>query len=93
MGLPTSNRGKIVERILLEVEEQERTWGPNGERAAQPSSLWLTVLAEEVGEAARAVCERWNGNADNLDEELVQVAAVAISWLEAEAIRQEVERL
>ena len=86
MGLPTSNRQMIVEAVLREVEEQERKWGPNGERAAQPSSLWLTVLAEEVGEAARAVCDRWNGQADNLTEELVQVAAVAVSWLEAEIV-------
>jgi hypothetical protein len=40
----------------------------------------LAILAEEFGEVARAVCE--NDNA-NLCEELVQVAAVCVAWLES----------
>lgn len=41
----------------------------NGER--------LAVLAEEVGEVARAM----QGDGD-LEEELIQVAAVAVAWVE-----------
>lgn len=39
----------------------------------------LAVLAEEFGEVARAVCER---DERNLAEELIQVAAVCVAWLE-----------
>lgn len=38
---------------------------------------FLTVLVEEVGEVAKALLE---GN--NLEEELIQVAAVCVRWLE-----------
>jgi hypothetical protein len=40
----------------------------------------LTILTEEVGEVARAIHD---GDDKNLRDELVQVAAVAIAWLEA----------
>lgn len=40
----------------------------------------LPVLVEEVGEVARAI---QTGDLDNLREELVQVAAVAVAWVEA----------
>jgi hypothetical protein len=39
----------------------------------------LTVLVEEVGEVARAVLE---SDGRGLREELVQVAAVAVAWIE-----------
>lgn len=44
----------------------------------------LAALTEEVGEVARAVMARggWSGEADNLREELVQVAAICVAWLE-----------
>lgn len=45
-----------------------------------PSSAKYCVLAEEVGEVARALND---GNPDNLKDELVQVAAVCLAWLEA----------
>lgn len=40
----------------------------------------LVILAEEFGEVARAIID---DDQENLDVELVQVAAVAIAWLEA----------
>lgn len=52
----------------------------------------LGVLMEEVGEVARAALEADFGNVntkglpggfDHLQEELVQVAAVAVAWLES----------
>lgn len=45
----------------------------------------LAVLGEEFGEVARAVCESIEGNIENradLREELIQVAAVAVAWVE-----------
>ena len=44
-----------------------------------PDSLRLAALVEEVGEVARALHE---GEQENLRAELVQVAAVAVAWLE-----------
>lgn len=38
------------------------------------------ILAEEVGEVARAMND---GDDENMKEELVQVAALAVAWLEA----------
>ena len=40
----------------------------------------VAVLTEEVGEVARAVLV---GDVANLRDELVQVAAVAVAWLES----------
>ena len=40
----------------------------------------LAILVEEVGEVARAICDR---DPEHMREELVQVAAVAVAWVEA----------
>jgi hypothetical protein len=42
----------------------------------------LAILVEEVGEVARALTYD-EGDGANLREELVQVAAMAVSWLHA----------
>lgn len=46
---------------------------------------WAHILVEEVAEAIEAGCESQQGRAsvDALRAELVQVAAVAVSWIEA----------
>lgn len=47
----------------------------------------LAVLTEEVGEVARAIQDLWADRTEakraHLREELVQVAAVAVAWLES----------
>ena len=45
-----------------------------------PDVLRLAALVEEIGEVARALHD---ADFDNLAEELVQVAAVAVAWREA----------
>ena len=40
----------------------------------------LAILVEEVGEVAHALTH--DGDKDNLETELIQVAAVAASWIE-----------
>jgi NTP pyrophosphatase (non-canonical NTP hydrolase) len=40
----------------------------------------MTILLEEVGEVAHAINEKDN---DSLVEELIQVAAVTVAWLES----------
>lgn len=63
--------------------------GDNGgsmERRTYADSIWLPVLTEEVGEVARLICDgAIEGGLDRvkLREELVQVAAMAVAWIEA----------
>lgn len=47
---------------------------------ALPTPVKVAVLTEEVGEVARAALEH---DTDGLRIELVQVAAIAVAWLEA----------
>jgi NTP pyrophosphatase (non-canonical NTP hydrolase) len=89
----------ILLEILLQVRDERRRQDEKFGWFENPDSLLpngseekrLAVLAEEFGEVARAVLERgfaeskddherWEAN---LEEELIQVAAVAIAWLEA----------
>lgn len=60
--------------INRERKRQDTLWG----RKSMPEGLELTILVEEVGEVARAL--QGDGN---LKEELTQVAAVCVRWLEA----------
>ena len=50
-----------------------------------PDLMKLPILAEEVGEVSRLLCEAFQHELDEkrLREELVQVAAVALAWIEA----------
>lgn len=51
-----------------------------------PPAEKLAVLAEEFGEVARAVCELQPGDTETrsrLRDELIQVAAVAVAWVES----------
>jgi len=51
-----------------------------------PSAERLAVLVEEVGEVARELCDaraEKREPAPNLRVELVQVAAIAVGWIEA----------
>lgn len=72
--LAARNHAKTL--IALERDRQLTLWG----HGPMPLSLRLAVLAEEVGEVARAICD---GEGDeHLLEELVQVGAVALRWAE-----------
>lgn len=81
--------GRRMARVLLliagERERQERL-KRLGEFRATCADAEMThdermvVLVEEVGEIARAVLER---SGADLRDELIQVAAVAVAWVEA----------
>lgn len=68
---------RIFTLITIERQRQDAKWGALRQ---MPNEVWLTILAEEVGEAAQAALKR---NESNLIPELIQVAAVAVAWLEA----------
>ena len=76
--------GQIVDLVVAERARQEQLLadGVLPALCSQPDCpdvLRLAALIEEVGEVGRAIHD---GDPDNLREELVQVAAVAIAWLE-----------
>lgn len=60
---------------LIDIERQLQDWK---HPEFQPE-LRMAILAEETGEVGRSL---QNKDAANLREELVQVAAVAVRWLE-----------
>lgn len=65
--------------LFLEVaREMERQDAKFGSQRKHSDLLWLAILTEEVGESAKAILEN-----SNLREELIQVAAVAVQWVNA----------
>lgn len=79
-------RATVLKWVEAERARQRRKWsGPHlwGEGdCSSPrvsTTVKMAVLAEEVGEVSRAVLER---DREQLRRELVQVAAVAVAWLE-----------
>jgi hypothetical protein len=66
---------------------QDRKWGPQN----HSDMKWLAILAEEFGEIAKAVVERYAENQQHdptvfdreITLEIVQTAAVCLAWLEA----------
>lgn len=73
--------------VDAERDRQRALWGRDHEwgkgdcsSPAVDEGVKLAVLAEELGEVARALLE---GDRPGLARELVQVAAVAVAWREA----------
>ena len=67
--------------------KQDTKWGIQN----HSDEKWLAILTEELGEVAECVCHTAIGSKDEaerrsfdalMDYELVQVAAVAVAWLE-----------
>lgn len=71
--------------VLEERMNQDDKWGVQD----HDDATWLTVLMEEVGEAAQGMLHERFGGSARLRPELVQVAAVALAWLECIDRRQE----
>lgn len=61
--------------IILERDRQQAKFPDE----ANTSDRWYVILGEEFGEIGRAILE---GDAVNLRTELVQLAAVAVAWME-----------
>ena len=76
----TIRQYQIFHEILNERDRQETKWHEAPGVWPCDATTKLAVLAEEFGEVARGVLER---DAENVREELVQVAAVCMKWLEA----------
>lgn len=81
------NRHDINEAIDKERTRQQLKWGGGHDWGSGDCSsahvaptVKAAVLSEECGEVARAVLDR---DDDALRVELIQVAAVAVAWLES----------
>lgn len=64
---------KILEQIRWERQRQDAKWGEQNHK----DLFWLGILTEEIGEVAKELLEERDPA-----EELIQVAAVAVAWLE-----------
>jgi NTP pyrophosphatase (non-canonical NTP hydrolase) len=75
-----TNTDVVLEMVAAERERQLAKWGEQSHSNVE----WITVLAEEFGEAAQEVLRSHFGDKDQGDlvDELVQVAAVAVAHLE-----------
>lgn len=73
--LPCPEQMVAIELVRGERIRQDAKWGSN---RRLPDERWLTILTEEVGEAAKALLD---GEANGLSE-VVQIAAVALAWIE-----------
>lgn len=71
---------KVMSDIAGERIRQNEKWGEQN----HDDYTWLAILSEEIGETAQAALHNEFGGCakGTLRAELVQVAAVAIQWLE-----------
>lgn len=76
-ALPTRT---VLHEVKRERERQDARWGVQRHEPA----WWMVILAEEVGEVARAIFEANDpGAGEDYRAELVQVAAVAVAAVES----------
>jgi NTP pyrophosphatase (non-canonical NTP hydrolase) len=66
----------VLDEVDRERSNQDKKWGEQN----HPNLYWLGILMEEVGETAKALIE--DGHLLQIRGELIQVAAVAVAWVE-----------
>lgn len=72
-----------IQLILAERRRQDRKWGPDRNLSHLE---WFTIMSEESGECAKSILET---DFENLEKEIIQVAAVAVAWFECILRRKE----
>lgn len=68
----------VLSLVREERDFQDSKWGPI-HRRLHADQRWIAVLADELGEAASEVLD---GSPGRLIDELIQLAAVAVSHVE-----------
>jgi len=72
----------VLQQVAAERARQDAKWGVQNHKAP----MWAAILMEEVGEAAAFSLSDEYGHSfsdrEHLREELVQVAAVAVAFIE-----------
>ncbi len=84
MSFPTDNDERICE-ILDEIHRERRAQDRKfGDQTGKGIPKWHAILAEEAGEASKEICEilHGGGSRENLREELIQTAAVAVAFIQ-----------
>lgn len=78
---------RIFQAVCRERQRQDSKWDVQN----HSDGLWLAILAEEFGEAAKEANETHfrAKSAHDLEAELVQVMAVCKAWLECIERREE----
>lgn len=71
------NIDEVFDAIKAECERQKEKWGVQDHF----SFVWYTILMEEIGEVAKAILEH---DYELMRKELIQCAAVIVSWLTSE---------
>ena len=66
----------VLDEIAAERARQDAKWGEQNHH----ETIWLAILAEEVGEAAAAALQE---RKDGYRAEMMQVAAVAVAAIES----------
>jgi len=81
-----NNAVRVMREIQAERQRQDEKWGEQN----HDDTWWLAILMEEVGELAQAMLHSSFGGPHAGTEriELMQVAAVAVQWLEAMGRRE-----
>ena len=77
---PDFRSGQLLGDIWQERSRQQELWGEQN----HDDGKWMIILMEEIGEAAKDLFENRDKEAD---VELIQCAAVILSWLEARGRR------
>lgn len=73
-----------IKAVQAEALRAHLRHGPRSMLRPKPNTLRLSILTEEVGEVARELNDAESSvNKDKLETELIQVAAMALTWVEA----------
>ena len=75
---------------LLDVQYERGLQDSRFGEQNHPNEKFYTILGEEFGEVGKAILD---GDKGNLRDELVQVAAVAVAFIEMLDRREEFERV
>lgn len=70
----------VMQDVMKERQRQDVIWGESNHEDRD----WLPILTEEVGELSKAMLHsRCGGRRANTESrELIEIAAVAVAWLE-----------
>lgn len=71
-------RERTLQEINLERERQDRLFG--NENRKHSDLKWLAIATEELGEIAQGINDSKSDIA--IEEEIIQVAAVCVAWLD-----------
>lgn len=81
----TRKKADALAAIIIERRRQDQMWGDQWSEGLISPEMKLAILMEEVGEVAREILDapKDKPESEKLRTELVQVAAIAVAFLES----------